>query len=78
MRTLISFIVKIVAKLDPNRPSRKFSEPKKAEDPNLEVKEKQAARWDRLNALAEETVDEIALEKKKAQQLESARLLEEK
>lgn len=36
-----------------------------------------AARWERLNALAEENADEIALEKKKAQRLESARLAEE-
>lgn len=36
-----------------------------------------AARWERLNALAEENVDEIALEKKKAQR-EAARLAEEK
>lgn len=68
----------IVAKLDPNRPSRKFSQPKQSDEPDNEVKDKMAARWERLNALAEENVDEIALEKKKAQRLEAARLAEEK
>lgn len=68
----------IVAKLDPNRPSRKFSQPKQADEPDSEVADKMAARWERLNALAEENVDEIALEKKKAQRLEAARQAEEK
>lgn len=68
----------IVAKLDPNRPSRKFSQPKQADEPDSEVKDKMTARWERLNALAEENVDEIALEKKKAQRLEATRLAEEK
>lgn len=70
------FVAKI---LDPNRPSRKFSQPKPLEDQvDADFREKKAARADRLNALAEETVDEIALEKKKAQRLEAARQLEEK
>lgn len=64
--------------MDPNRPSRKFSQPKNAEDPDADVKEKQAARWERLNALGDDAVDEIALEKKKAQRLETVRLQEEK
>lgn len=67
-----------VAKLDPNRPSRKFSQPKQADEPDNEVKDKMSARWERLNALGEENADEIALEKKKAQRLEAARLAEEK
>lgn len=69
----------ILAKLDPFRPSRKFSQPKPLEEEaDAELREKKTARADRLNALAEETVDEIALEKKKAQRLEAARQLEEK
>ncbi len=66
----------VAAKLDPNRASRKFTQPKPLEDPNIELKEKQAARLDRLNAFSEE--DEIALEKKKAQRLEAAKQLEQK
>lgn len=67
-----------LAKLDPFRPSRKFSQPKSLEDEaDLELKDKQAARAERLNVLSEETLDEIALEKKKAQR-ETARQLEEK
>lgn len=68
------FLAKI---LDPFRPTRRFSAPKEADDGGQTVKDKQAARWERLNALAEETVDEIALEKKKAQREEASRLLEE-
>lgn len=47
-----------IAKLDPLRPSRKFSQPK-GEDESLndELKEKQAKRAQRLQALAEETFD---------------------
>lgn len=71
---IIDFI--IAAKLDPNRASRKFTQPKPLEDPNIELKEKQAARLDRLNALGDD--DEIALEKKKAQRLEAAKQLEQK
>lgn len=71
---LISFI----AKLDPFRPSRKFSQPKPLEDEaDIELAEKKAARAERLNVLSEETFDEIALEKKKAQR-DAARQLEEK
>lgn len=67
-----------VAKLDPFRPSRKFQPPKPLEDEaDAETKDKKAARAERLNALTEETLDEIALEKKKAQR-EAARQLEEK
>lgn len=64
--------------MDPNRPTRKFSGPRKADEPDQTVKDKQSARWDRLNALAEETPDEIELEKKKAKKLEAARLAEER
>lgn len=63
--------------MDPNRPSRKFSQPKQADEPDNDVKDKMAARWERLNALAEENADEIALEKKKAQR-EAAQIAEEK
>lgn len=66
------------AKLDPNRPSRRFSAPKKSEDPKEGLKDKQASRWDRLNALAEDAADDLALEKKKAQREEADRLLAEK
>lgn len=72
----IHFIL-FLAKLDPFRPSRKFSEPKPLEDEaDAELREKKAARAERLNVLSEETLDEIALEKKAAQR-EAARQLEE-
>lgn len=47
-----------IAKLDPCRPSRKFAQPK-ANDESLddELKDKQAKRAQRLQALAEETFD---------------------
>lgn len=65
------------AKLDPYRASRKFTESKMSEDPNVELKEKQAARSDRLTNL-QSAVDEVELEKKKAQRKEAAKQLEEK
>lgn len=72
------FILIIAKLLDPFRPSRKFSQPKPLEDEaDVELKEKKAARAERLNVLSEETADEIALEKKKAQR-EAERQLEEK
>lgn len=44
-----------LAKLDPMRPSRKFSQPKSGDDDGYdEMKEKQALRAQRLAALAEE------------------------
>lgn len=47
------------AKLDPLRPSRKFSVPKGDDETlNEEMKEKQAARAQRLLALAEKTYDD--------------------
>lgn len=66
------------AKLDPNRPSRRFSDIKKSEDPKEGLKDKQASRWERLNALADDAADELALEKKKAQREEADKQLEEK
>lgn len=72
-RNIIDF--NILAKiLDPNRPSRKFAQAKESEDPNLEIKAKQAARYDRFNTQS----DDVEVEKKKAQRLEAARLMEEK
>lgn len=72
------FILVFVAKLDPFRPSRKFQAPKSHDEAaESELKDKKAARAERLNALTEESLDEIALEKKKAQR-EAARQLEEK
>ena len=58
--------------MDPNRPSRKFSEPKPLEDTvDVETKEKQRLRQERLNTVTE--VDEVELEKKTAQRAEEAR-----
>lgn len=65
------------AKLDPYRASRKFTESKPSEDPNVELKEKQAARAGRMTNM-QAAVDEVELEKKKAQRQEAARQLEEK
>lgn len=47
-----------IAKLDPNRPSRKFTQPKSVDDSfDDELKDKKAKRAERLQALAEETFD---------------------
>lgn len=49
------------------RPSRKFSQAKANDDADIdELKEKQAARAQRLAALAEETFDEDAFVKRKS------------
>lgn len=64
------------AKLDPHRASRKFTEAKPLEDPNVEIKEKQAARLGRLGTFG--AAEEVALEKKKAQRLDAVKLQEEK
>lgn len=63
-------------KLDPYRESRRFTEAKQLDDPNLEIKEKQAARLDRLSTFG--AAEEVALEKKKAQRLDAAKQQEEK
>lgn len=55
------------AKLDPMRPSRKFSAPKGDDEAcDDELREKQNARAARLQALAEETFDEDAFAKRKS------------
>jgi len=65
--------------LDPNRPSRKFSAPRPLEDEiDLESKEKQRLRQERLLTVNEEALDEIDLEKKKAQKADEAKRREEK
>lgn len=66
--------------LDPNRPSRKFSAPRPLEDAiDLESKEKQRLRQERLLTVNEEAVDELEVEKKRAQRAaDEAKRLEEK
>lgn len=57
-----------LAKLDPMRPSRKFSAPKGDDEAcDDELREKQALRAQRLQALAEETFDEDAFAKRKSE-----------
>lgn len=68
------FLKIILAKLDPFRPSRKFTQPKAEEDPNAEIKEKQAAR----DAKMHEYSDDIDLEKIKNQRMEEAQRIEER
>lgn len=63
MGKLLKIYVRLIfnrsAKLDPLRPSRKFSQPKGNDDAEYEeLKEKQAARAQRLAALAEEINDD--------------------
>lgn len=59
----------ILAKLDPFRPSRRFTQPLPLEDPSADIKEKQAARQERLG----NTKDDIDLEKVRAQRLEESK-----
>lgn len=64
---MIRFQFSTIAKLDPLRPSRKFTQPKSDDGSEIdELKEKQAARAQRLQALAEETFDEDAFAKRKS------------
>lgn len=67
LKLIVRFQFPTIAKLDPLRPSRKFTSPK-ADDGSeaAEMKEKQAARAQRLQALAEETFDEDAWSKRKS------------
>lgn len=67
LKFIYSFDFQPLAKLDPMRPSRKFSQ-LKAEDEaaNDEMKDKQAKRAQRLQALAEETFDDDAWSKRKS------------
>lgn len=65
--------------LDRYRSTRHFSVPRQLDsttkaDPNQELKDKQAARANKLASLNE--VDEIALEKIKAKRLDEAKLIE--
>lgn len=70
---------RLVARLDPHRASRKFTEQKLLEDPLIELKEKQSARLGRISTFASSVVsDDIEIEKKKAQRLEAAKQLEAK
>lgn len=65
--------------LDPHRPSRKFSAPRPLEDQiDVDAKEKQRLRGERLMAVTEELVDEIELEKKKTQRIEDSKRREKK
>lgn len=57
--------------MDPNRPSRKFSKPKSADEINAD--EKKNEHFSNLETVPED----IDLAKKKAQRLEAAKLLEE-
>lgn len=67
------------ADLDPNRPSRKFSAPRPLEDEiDVEAKEKQRLRQERLLTVNEEAVDELEVEKKRAQRADEAKRREEK
>lgn len=59
----------ILAKLDPYRPTRRFTQPLPLEDPSADIKEKQAARQERLVS----TKDDIDLEKIKAHRLEESK-----
>jgi hypothetical protein len=65
------------AKLDPNRPTRRFTDLKNLElsDPKAELKEMKAARLEKFSAIKE--MDEIDLEKSKAKRMEERRLQEE-
>lgn len=55
------------AKLDPMRPSRKFSQPKGSDEEEYDaMKDKQAARQARLAALAEETFNDEEWTKRKS------------
>ncbi|XP_017143772.2 uncharacterized protein CG45076 isoform X1 [Drosophila miranda] len=66
------------ADLDPNRPSRKFSAPRPLEDPvDLESKEKQRLRQERLLTVNEEALDEVEVEKKRAQNASEEKILRE-
>lgn len=67
------------AELDPNRPSRKFSAPRPLEDPlDVEAKEKQRLRQERLLTVNEEALDEVDLEKKRAQKADEDKRREER
>ncbi|XP_041449480.1 uncharacterized protein CG45076 isoform X2 [Drosophila obscura] len=67
------------ADLDPNRPTRKFSAPRPLEDPvDLESKEKQRLRQERLLTVNEEALDEVEVEKKRAQNASEEKRREEK
>lgn len=67
------------ADLDPNRPSRKFSAPRPLEDEiDVEAKEKQRLRQERLLTVNEEGVDDLEVEKKRAQRADEAKRREEK
>lgn len=65
--------------LDPFRPSRKFSEPQSLENSvDVDTKEKQRLRQERLLTVNEEALDEIELEKKKAQRIDDAKRSQQK
>lgn len=74
--TILKFDSCAVRGLDPHRPSRKFTAPKPLEDPNIELKAKQAERAKKLASLNE--VDEIELEKIRAKRLDEQKLKAEK
>lgn len=58
----------LIARLDPHRASRKFTEQKLLEDPMIELKEKQNARLERISTFTSSVAsDDIEIEKKKAQ-----------
>lgn len=67
--------------LDPNRPSRKFSSTASLEDhavEDAEMKEKQRLRQERLMTVNEEDLDQVEVEKKRAQRADEAKLREQK
>ncbi|BFF91685.1 uncharacterized protein DMAD_09909 [Drosophila madeirensis] len=67
------------ADLDPNRPTRKFSAPRPLEDPvDVESKEKQRLRQERMLTVNEEPLDEVEVEKKRAQNASEEKRREEK
>lgn len=74
-RSVLSlFFVRTAKLLDPFRPTRKFSQPRPLEDEvDAVYQEKKAARAERLNAVPEEKLDEIAAVKKKAQREAAAK-----
>lgn len=76
--TCMCYKFRLVARLDPHRASRKFTEQKLLEDPLIELKEKQSARLGRISTFASSASDDIEIEKKKAQRLEAAKQLEAK
>lgn len=66
LKIYVRLIFNHSAKLDPLRPSRKFSQAKGSDESEYdELKEKQAARAQRLAALAEETLNDEEWTKRK-------------